>query len=88
MIFCKATKFAARNVKDISENFCNISGQLVNKSTVQFSKGIERKLKMDIVDILQVDISKSIGTYLGYRNINHKRTRGVSPLLRKGSEVN
>lgn len=40
MIFCRATKSAARNVKTILKNYCNVLGQLVNchKSMVQFLK--------------------------------------------------
>lgn len=47
IIFCKANKASARNVKNRLENYCNVSCQLINfhKSTVQFSENTEKKVK-------------------------------------------
>lgn len=42
---------------------------------VQFSKGIEKRKKLGIVEILQIPKSTSIGTYLGCMNIDRKRRR-------------
>lgn len=75
MIFYKATRSAARNVQSILKNYYNVSGQVVNyhKSTIQFSKGMDKLQKLDILDILQVPTSKNFETYLGYKNIDYKR---------------
>lgn len=47
MIFCRATKTAAGNIKTTLEKYSNVFGHLVyyHKSMVQFSKGIEKKAK-------------------------------------------
>lgn len=61
--FCEANRLAARN-QGYLENYCNITGELVNylKSMVQFSKEREKMIKL--ANILQVPTSNSIGTYL------------------------
>lgn len=66
LIFCKASKAAVRNIRDIFQDNCKVSRQLVNyhKSTVQFSKGIHKCMKDDITDILQIPSSHSLGNYL------------------------
>lgn len=76
-IFCRETIQATRNVKHISYQFCNLSSQLVNyhKSKVQFSKEIHKADKKQTIEILQIDSSKSIGTYLGCSNNVQRRTR-------------
>lgn len=84
LILCKGTKQAARNIKHILERYCKILGQLVNyhKSKILFSKGIENSTKKNIIDILQ--ITSSIGTYLGCSNWireNRQRTSRVQDLL-------
>lgn len=78
LIFYKSNKTAARNIRDILQDYCKVSGQLVNlhKSTVQFSKGVQKDVKHSITDILQIPISSSIGKYLGCHNIDNKRTKG------------
>lgn len=47
IIFYKENKSAARNVKVIVKNYCNLSGQLVNfyKAMVQFSRELKKKTK-------------------------------------------
>lgn len=57
--------------------YCNISGQFVNfnKSKVQFSKEIHKVDKKQIKEILQINSSKSIGTYLHCSNNVQRRTR-------------
>lgn len=76
IIFYKASKVAARNIKENLHNYCMVSGQLVNfyKSLILFSKGVPKNVKLDIANILQILFSSSIGTYLGCRNIDRKRT--------------
>lgn len=74
LIFCKASKAAARNIRDILQDYCKVSRQLVNfhKSTVQFSKGVQQGMKDDITDILQIPSSHSLRNYLGCPNIDKK----------------
>lgn len=62
LMFCKASKTAARNIRDIFQDNCKVSGQLVNyhKSMVQFSKGIQKCTKDEITDILQISSSHSL----------------------------
>lgn len=45
MMFCKANRKASRQVKDIMENYCKASNQLVNfhKFMTQFFKGNEKR---------------------------------------------
>lgn len=77
MIFCKATKSAARNLTTILKNCCNVSCQLVNfyKPLLQFSEGIEKKQKLGIVVILQVLTSNSIVSYLCCKSIGLRISR-------------
>lgn len=62
-----------RHVNSVLDNYCKVSGQLVNM--LKFSKGLEIREKHGILDILQVLSTNSIGRYLGYRNIDYRRTR-------------
>lgn len=77
MIFCKASKEAARNIKEILHNYCMVFGELVNfhKSLILFSKEVPKKVKLEIANILQIPSSSNIGTYHGCKNIDRKRTR-------------
>lgn len=77
IIFCKASRIAARNVKEVLHNYCMVSGQLINyhKSLVQFSKGSNRTTREIVTNILQIPQSNRLGTYLGCKNIDHKRMR-------------
>lgn len=78
LIFSKANKTATRNVRDIFQDYCNVSGQLVNyhKSTIQFSKGVQKDVKQTITDILRIRFASSIGNYLGCLNIDNNHIKG------------
>lgn len=90
LIFCKANRKTARHVKTILDNYCNVSGQVVNlhKSMVKFSKGFTKFEKnMKILIILQVPSSSSI-TYLRYQPIDNKRKEVILRKLRIVSTAN
>lgn len=73
LIFCKAK--VSRHVKPI-ENYCKVSGQLVNfhKSVIQFSERTKKRKNDYVVNVLQTPSPNSVGK-LGCLNIDHKRTR-------------
>lgn len=75
IIFCGAFKTAACHVRNILDHYCKVSGQLVNihKSKIQFSIGINNAHKREIEHILEMTSSSSIGTYLGYSNVEKPR---------------
>lgn len=66
IIFSKASKMAARNVKEVLQDYCMVSSQLVNyhKSLVQFSKGSNRTTRMAIIDTLQIPQSNRLEAIL------------------------
>lgn len=66
IIFCKASKMAARNVKEVLHDYCMVFGQLINygKSLVQFSKGSNNVTREIRTNILQISQSNRLGTYL------------------------
>lgn len=70
--FCKATKAAARNVRNILDHYCKVSGQLINfkQSKVQLSTSVNSAYKRQIEQILQMFSSCSIGTYLACSNLD------------------
>lgn len=68
IIFCRTNKSAARNIKQILDHYCMVSGHLINyqKSRVQFFKDVSNADKMEPSQILQIPSSNKIGTYLGW----------------------
>lgn len=71
IIFCKATKKATREIKYVLDHYCKVSSQLINyhKSIVQFSIYVEKCGKTNIADILQIQTTTAIGSYVGCPNI-------------------
>lgn len=64
LIFCKATKRAVRMITDILKNPEMVSGQVVNqlnlqKSRIEFSKGIENGFKGEITNIFILILVKA-----------------------------
>lgn len=74
--FCEATKWARRAIKHILKHYTKVLGQLVNyyKSKVQFPNGVHKQVCKEIIDILHIASSNTIGTYLGCSNIDKRRT--------------
>lgn len=62
IILSKASKNATRNIKEVLEEYCKVSGQLVNyhKSSIYFSKNSDRSTRATITDILQIPQSKRL----------------------------
>ena len=58
-IFAKASHNACITINKIMQNFCALSGQLVNfhKSMVQISNNIQRSTKRILREILNIPIS-------------------------------
>lgn len=77
IIFRNATTTSRKKHQIHHGSLLKISGQSVNyhKSNIQFSKGINKALKTEITDILQITSTNSIGTYLGCLNIDKRRTK-------------
>lgn len=76
IIFCKANKTAAYNIKHVLNQYCTVSGQFVNykKSCIQFSNGVSNANKRSISQILQIPMSNKIGKYLGCNDIQKNRS--------------
>lgn len=74
--FCRATKWAVRNVKHIQDHFCKASGQLVNSTSLNSTfKGMNNPDKKEISDVLQISWSNTKCSYLGCSNINNKEAK-------------
>lgn len=71
VIFCRAIKRAAREYKSNLDHYCQVSGQLINfhKSTFTFSIGVQKGVKVEIVDTLQIQNTSFLGSYLGCSGI-------------------
>jgi hypothetical protein len=67
LIFCKAKKDEALQLKAIFEEYQRISGQKINmdKSELTFSPKIYDHIKADFQDILPLPITNNINRYLG-----------------------
>jgi predicted RNA-binding protein len=67
IIFCKAKKEEAIQLKAIFDEYQRISGQLINmaKSEMTFSPNIQPAIKDDFKGILPFNITSSILKYLG-----------------------
>lgn len=84
IIFCRATKNTAREVKCISDHYYHVSSQSSNyhRSTIQFSIGIEKSLKSEIGDVLQIQNTGSISSYLGCFNIDWQPSKIGFPRIK------
>lgn len=71
-LYYRATKKAAREIKYILDHCCHVSSLSINyrKSTIQFSVRIDKSVKTDIANILQVQNTGSIGSYLDCYSID------------------
>lgn len=61
LIFCKADKSTADSIKRILDEFCEMTGQLVNfhKSSIVFLKGTYNNVKTHMVNCLGIPIKES-----------------------------
>ena len=62
IIFTKASQNACNNINRILQNFCALSGQLVNfhKSTIQISNNIQGTAKRRLEEALSIHTSNDI----------------------------
>ena len=67
IIFAKASPKACININKVLQDFCALSGQLVNlhKSSVQISNNLQGAMKRRLGEVLNIYISNSISKYLG-----------------------
>ena len=65
-LFSKAKKTKCQNLKNILQNFCNCSSQIIStqKSRLWFSPNTSRRTKDLIVGIFDIPTTTQIGTYL------------------------
>lgn len=68
-----------------SKNSEKVSVQIVNlqKSRIEFSKGIENSPKGEITNILRINTSKTIRTTFGCHDIHNDRNKDASIPWRK-----
>jgi hypothetical protein len=86
IIFCKAKKEEAIQLKAIFDEYQRISGQLINmaKSDMTFSPNIQPAIKDDFKGILPFNITSSILKYLGMpTQIGQSRQTGFNFLMDK-----
>lgn len=85
LIFCWATKQAIKNIRYILDYYCRVSRQLVNchKPEVHIFKRINKTIRNEISDILQITLTNSIRTYLSYCNVDRKRTKADLEEIKK-----
>jgi len=67
LLFYKAKATACNNPKNIINNFCSLSGQLINfhKSSLVFSRNATRAHKQMLAAIFNIPQRESLGKYLG-----------------------
>jgi len=67
LLFCKAKATTGNNLKNIRNNFCTLSGQLINfhKSSLVFSRNATRAHKQTLAAIFNIPQRASLGKYLG-----------------------
>jgi len=67
LLFCKADSSSCWTVKNILDQFCVLSGQLVNyqKSVLTFSKNATSAHRQTVAGIFNITHSISLGKYLG-----------------------
>lgn len=82
--FYRANRTVTRNVKVILENYYNVSGQLISyhKPVFKFFMELKKKKREKLVLQLCWRYLRCIGIYLGYRNVDCKRTRAYSTSIK------
>lgn len=67
LVLCKGTTIACKNLKKVIDQFCSISGQLVNfhKSAMIFSKMITNSRKDQMEGVFSMTKPSSLGRYMG-----------------------
>ena len=77
LLFCKATTSACRNLKNILDDFCALSGKLVNfhKSTVIFSKKVPPSRRTTLASHFNMLPNSSLGRYLGIFFSSHRPSK-------------
>ncbi|OMO73242.1 reverse transcriptase [Corchorus capsularis] len=78
VLFSKASMESCVLIKEVLNNFCNLSGQSVNfqKSRIYFSGNTNRNLRDCVIQNLDMLETDSIGRYLGY-NIQNRKPKKV-----------
>ena len=84
--FCKATSTACTNLKTVLDNFCALSGQLVNfhKSTIIFSRTVPPTRKTALASHFNMLPNSSLGRYLGiFFSTYHPSKADLSHIVQK-----
>ncbi|XP_010673155.1 uncharacterized protein LOC104889595 [Beta vulgaris subsp. vulgaris] len=84
LLFFKASTTSCTAISNLLGRFCHISGQMINlrKSYVKFSPNIPENRVLEYKGLLQLDSTKSLGTYLGAPvDIQGKKTQHFTFLL-------
>ena len=90
MFFFKATSSTCGAVATLIQRFCDISGQVINlqKSFVRFSPNTTEDDQRAFKQILRMDATSSMGTYLGIPiDIQGSKVHHFTPLLDKVSST-
>ena len=68
VLFAKADLINCSTIRDVLDQFCEISGQTVSvaKSRVFFSPNIDRDTRESFSDILGMQSTPNLGRYLGF----------------------
>ena len=79
MIFAQATQESCIAIKGVLDQYCHISGQLVNfhKSSFQCSKNVPEEAFLVFQDILSMSHSLCLGKYLGCPLISERVTKST-----------
>ena len=82
LLFFKADRVSAEEVKDILQVYCEASGQQVNmdKSSIHFAKGCPGSLREEIKGILGVDNEALTEKYLGMPLMSGAHQMGLSSI--------
>jgi hypothetical protein len=86
IIFCKAQKKEAEQLKTIFDEYQRISGQKINmdKSEMTFSPNIHQNIQHDFKPILPFTITHTIAKYLGMpTQIGHSKQAGFNFIMDK-----
>ena len=77
MIIAKANDTSCKQIWDILDKYCTMSGQLVNfhKSAFQVTKNVSDNDKANFSSILAMSESSSLGEYLGCPIIDSRVTK-------------
>jgi len=67
LLFCKADHTNCTRLKNILDEFCNQSGQLINyhKSTLTYSRNATATQRQLVAGVFNITHSESLGKYLG-----------------------